>query len=147
MVAIPLHVLILEDRPSDVELMLYELRRAGFEPDWQRVETEQDYLAALDPALDIILADYSLPQFDALQALHLLQGRGLDNPFIVVSGRVSEEVVVECVRQGAVDYLLKDRLARLGRAVVRALEEPRLRDEKQRDEAQLRDSVRQTREF
>jgi PAS domain S-box-containing protein len=136
----PLRVLILEDRPADAELMLRELRRAGFEPDGQRVETEQDYLAALDPALEVILADYALPQFDALRALHLLQERALDIPFIVITGSISEEAAVECMKQGAADYLLKDRLVRLGQAVAHELEQRCLRDEKRRADQALRES-------
>lgn len=143
----PLRVLILEDQPADAELTLHELRRADFEPEWVRVETEQDFLAHLDPALDLILADYTLPQFDAARALHRLQESGLDTPFIVVSGSVGEEVIVECMRQGAADYLLKDRLSRLGLAVRRALEEHRLREEKRRADGVLQESVRQTREL
>jgi PAS domain S-box-containing protein len=138
--AIPLRLLILEDQPTDAELILFELRQAGFALDWERVETRVDYLARLDEGLDLILADYALPQFDALRALYLLQGRGLDIPFIVVSGRISEEVAVECIKQGAADYLLKDRLARLGPAVNHALEEKRLRDRKRTAEAALRAS-------
>ena len=145
--ATPLRVLILEDQPVDAELTLHELRRADFAPEWVRVETEQDYLAHLDPALDLILADYTLPQFDAERALHLLQESGLDIPFIVVSGSVDEEVIVERMRQGATDYLLKDRLSRLGPAVRRALEEHRLRGEKRRAEGALQESERQTREL
>jgi DNA-binding NtrC family response regulator len=91
----------------------------------------------LEPTLDIILADYSLPQFDALRALHLLQERDLDIPFIVVTGSVSEEAAVECMRQGATDYLLKDRLGRLGPAVERALQQKHLRDEKRQAEDAL----------
>jgi len=138
--ATPLRVLILEDRPADAELMALELRRAGLEPAWRRVETEEDYLSALDPGLDLILADYTLPQFDALRALHLLQEGGLDIPFIVVTGTVSEEVAAECVKQGAADYLLKDRLARLGPAVENALQERKLRQEKRRAEESLGES-------
>ena len=78
---IPLRILILEDRASDAELMLHELRRAGFEPHWQRVETEPDSLAHLHEGLDVIFADYALPQFDALRALRLLTERGLDVPY------------------------------------------------------------------
>jgi PAS domain S-box-containing protein len=141
----PLRVLILEDRPDDAKLMLHELRRAGFEPDWQRVETEPDYLAALDPALEVILADYALPQFDAPRALLLLHKRGLDIPFIVVTGSISEEVAVEFMKQGAADYLLKDRLTRLGQAVTRALEQKRQRDEKRRADQALRESEAQYR--
>jgi PAS domain S-box-containing protein len=126
----PLRLLILEDRPEDAELMLRELRRAGFVPDWRQVETEADYLAGLDPTLDVILADYNLPQYDAVRALRRLQEWELDVPFIVVTGSISEEVAVECMKQGAADYLLKDRLARLASAVVQALEQRRLRREK-----------------
>ncbi len=135
-----LRVLILEDRATDAELMLHELRRAEYEPDWHRVETESDYLAGLEQTLDIILADFSLPQFDALRALHLLQDRGLDIPFIVVTGSVSEETAVECMKRGATDYLLKDRLGRLGPAVERALQQKHLRDEKRRIDDALRES-------
>ena len=136
----PLRVLILEDAPADAQLMLEELRHAGSEAVWQRVETDAEYLACLDPAPDLILADYILPQFDALRALCLMQERGLDIPFIVVTGAVSEEVAVECMKLGASDYLLKDRLARLGPAVIQALEQKKLREEKQRAEKNLRES-------
>ncbi|MGD1996618.1 MAG: GAF domain-containing protein, partial [Anaerolineae bacterium] len=125
-----LRVLILEDRPSDAELMLHELRQSGFEFEWERVETEEGYLVQLDPELDVILADYSLPQFDAMRALRLLQERGLDIPFIVVTGSVGEETAVACMKQGATDYLLKDRMARLAPAVEQALEAKQLRDER-----------------
>ncbi len=134
----PIRVMILEDDPADAELMVRELRRAGFEPDWQRVETEADYVSGLNPTLDLILADYNLPQYDAMRALACLQERGLDIPFIVVSGSISEEVAVECMKRGATDYLLKDRLARLGPAVAQALGQRRLREERQRAEDLLR---------
>ena len=138
--SVPLRVLILEDRPTDAELMLRELHQVGYEPDWRRVETEPDYLACLVPTLDVILADYTLPQFDALRALHFLQDRGLDIPFIVVTGSVGEEAAVECMQQGATDYLLKDRLGRLGPAIEHALQQKHLRDEKRQAEDALRES-------
>ncbi len=138
--ATALRVLILEDQPADAELLLHELRRAGYAPDWQRVEMEHDYLAQLTPTLDLILADYTLPQFDALRALHCLQERGLDIPFIVVTGAVSEEAAVACMQQGAADYLLKDRLSRLGAAVSRALDKRRLRAQQRQMEDALRAS-------
>jgi PAS domain S-box-containing protein len=128
----PLRVLLLEDSEDDALLAVNELRRAGFEPEWSRVDTETDYLAHLEPTLDVILADYHLPQFDALKALHRLQQLGLDIPFIVVTGALGDEAAVECLRQGATDYLLKDRPARLGPAVTHALELKRVRDDKQR---------------
>jgi PAS domain S-box-containing protein/putative nucleotidyltransferase with HDIG domain len=138
----PLSLLILEDRPSDAELMLAELRLAGFEPDWKRVDNEADYLAALDPSLDLILADYHLPQFDGRRALQLLNKSGLDIPFILVSGEVGEETAVEMMKQGAADYVLKDRMKRLGQAVVHTLEDKRLQLEKKRAEAARQESER-----
>jgi diguanylate cyclase (GGDEF)-like protein len=130
-------VLILEDRAQDAELMVHELRRAGFDPQWQRVDTEADFLAHLNQELDVVLADYSLPQFDAQRALDHLKKRGLDVPFIIVSGCIGEERAVECMKYGATDYLLKDRLTRLGQAVRKAVDEKRLRDDRHRVEEQL----------
>ena len=138
--AVPLKLLILEDRPADAELLLFELQDAGYEADWQRVDSETDYLSALEKKPDVILADYSLPQFTALRALNLLKERQLDIPFIVVTGTISEEVAVDCMKQGATDYLLKDRLSRLGQAIDRALEQKRLRDEKKQSQEALRTS-------
>ena len=139
----PLRILILEDSAADAEMNLRELRRAGFDPQWKRVETEADFLAALDTAPELILADYSLPKFDGLSALKLLRERGRDIPFILVSGQLGEETAVEAMKQGATDYLLKDRLARLGTAVERALEEKRLRAEKQEADEKIRASLRE----
>ena len=132
----PLRVLILEDRPDDAELMLHELGGAEFDPDWTRVETEEEYLANLDLFVDVVLADYSMPQFDGMRALKLLQEQGLDIPFIVVTGSV-EEFAIECMKQGAADYILKGKLRRLGPAVKHALEEKKLRDEKRQVEQAL----------
>ncbi len=138
---IPLRTLIVEDRQDDALLMVQELRQAGFDPDWERVENETDYLAHLCPDLDVILADYSLPQFDAVRALALLQERGLDIPFFVVSGSIGEELAVSAMRKGAADYLLKDRLARLGPAVAHALAQQQLRSEKRQAEEALQQRV------
>ena len=141
----PLRVLILEDRPEDAELLVRELRRARFEPDWKQVATEQDFLVHLDPAPDIILSDYFIPGFGGLQALRLLRARELDIPFILVSGTVGEDVAVAAVHEGAADYLLSDRLGRLGPAITRALGEKRLRAEKRQAEQELRESERRFR--
>ncbi|HWO41205.1 MAG TPA: ATP-binding protein [Candidatus Eisenbacteria bacterium] len=130
----PLRVLIAEDRPADAELMIHELSRAGFEPMWARAETEQQYLSELERHPEVILADHTLPAFNASRALELLRESGLDIPMIVVSGSISEEVAVELVKQGASDYILKDRMARLGPSVKRALDEKNLRAEKRRAE-------------
>ncbi|MCC7206366.1 MAG: PAS domain S-box protein [Anaerolineae bacterium] len=127
---VALRVLILEDRPDDAELIMYELKRGGFDLESQRVDNEADFRAGLKNDPDIILADYSLPQWDAPRALRVVQEQGLDIPFIMLSGTVGEDVAVECMKQGAADYLLKDRLGRLPGAVTRALEDQRARYEK-----------------
>src|SRR5438093_3674987 len=123
----PLRLLILEDRPEDAELALRELRRAGFDPSWRRVDDEAGFKANLDPELDLILADYHQPQFDAVRGLKLVQEAGLEIPFVIVSGAVGDDLAVAAVRQGAMDYVLKDRLGRLGTAVKNALEQAELR--------------------
>jgi signal transduction histidine kinase/CheY-like chemotaxis protein len=138
-----LDVLLLEDSVLDAELLVLELRRAGFDPTWQRVDDREAYLRALATDPDIVLADYSLPQLTALDALQLLRESGRDIPVIVVSGAMSEESCVEALRHGAVDYLLKDRLTRLGPAVQHALEQQRLVRERAR--AQLASSRHQQR--
>ena len=135
--ATPLQVLILEDCALDAELMLDHLRDAGFEPQARVVDTEPAYLAQLDPRLDLVLSDFSMPQFDARRALQLLKERGFEVPFIIVSGHIGEDVAVQCMREGASDYLLKDRLARLGPAVTQVLERKRLLHEKREAEARL----------
>ncbi len=133
-------ILIVEDNDDDAGLLLRELRRAGFEPDWVRVDTEPDYLAHLQPELDLVLSDFRMPRFSGLRALELMNQRGLEIPFILVSGTIGEETAVLAMKQGATDYLLKDRLARLGQAVTQALEQTRLRRERQQFDAALRDS-------
>src|SRR5579862_6118720 len=105
-----LFALVVEDRPEDFDLVAYELRRSGFDYRCIRVETEADYVAQLQAWPDVILSDYSAPGFDALRSLQLMQEEGLDVPFIVLSGTVDEETLVECMKRGAADYLLKDRL-------------------------------------
>ena len=136
--SVPLYLLVLEDNPSDAELMIHELRRADFEPVWKRVETEGDFLTALDPALDLILADYHLPQFDGLRALKLVQESKLGIPLLLVSGTVGEEFAVEAMKKGAADYLLKDRLARLGPAVKQVLERKQVEEKLAVSENELR---------
>ena len=91
----PLRVLILEDSEADAELVLHELRHSGYEPNWWRVDNKADYLDCLSPELDIILADYSMPQFDALRALQLLKSRDLGIPFIVVTGAVKSSEIIK----------------------------------------------------
>jgi two-component system, cell cycle sensor histidine kinase and response regulator CckA len=135
---VPLRVLVIEDSPDDAELAILALRREGFDLEWQRVDTEADVLQALATPPDLILADYSLPHLDAQRALQLAKEHAAETPFIVVSGSIGEDMAISMLQQGAADYLLKDRLARLGQAVKRALEEKRLRDERHRAEGLLR---------
>jgi len=124
--SVPLRVLLLEDRLSDARLVVHELRQAGFEPQWDRVDGEAEYVQRLSQPWDVILADYSLPQFDAIAALKLVRDLGIETPFIIVSGSIGEDMAVEAMKQGATDYLLKDRLVRLGPAVKQALEQRQL---------------------
>jgi PAS domain S-box-containing protein len=137
---VELAVLIVEDSPADAEILAYEIRKAGFALKATRVASELAYLAAIETGPDIVVADYTLPSFDAMRALKLLKERALDIPFIVVTGSVSEEAAVACLHAGAADYLLKDRLARLGSAIARALEERQGRIAKEAAETELRAS-------
>jgi signal transduction histidine kinase len=116
-------VLVLEDDPLDFEILANSLTLAGLRTDCRRVDREADFVAQLTPEIDVILSDYTLPGWNAVRALEVYRASRLEIPFIVVSGTISEEVAVECMRQGASDYLLKDRLARLGPAILRAVEE------------------------
>jgi PAS domain S-box-containing protein len=133
-----LNVLIVEDSREDAEILVHELKRAGFAVRHRLVDMERDYVAAIDAGVDVILADYTLPGFSAMRALELMQARAIDIPFIVVTGSVGEEAAAACIRAGASDYLLKDRLARLGSAITRALEERNARVARQRAETDRR---------
>ena len=136
----PLRVLLAEDNPNDSEMVLRALRQAGFDPDWNRVETEQDFLDQLMPDLDIILSDYEMPTFNGPHALELLKQSGYDIPFIIISGTIGEDVAVEMMRLGATDYLLKDRLVRLGISVRQALAQGQLRRERAKATEALKQS-------
>jgi DNA-binding NtrC family response regulator len=114
-------ILIVEDNAGDTELVVRELYRAGFDAHWLRVDTEADYLANLSPDLDLILSDCDMPQFGSLRALELLKQRRLEIPFIIVSGDTGVETAVKTMEQGATDYLLKERISRLGPVVHRAM--------------------------
>lgn len=132
-----LNLLLLEDSPADAELMIEALREAGFDPTFRRVDSRDAYLRELDQPPDFILSDFSMPQFTAQDALQLMKERGLDLPFIIVSGCMGEDMAVECMKAGAADYLLKDRLGRLGHAVTQALERKQLIEEKRQAEQRL----------
>jgi len=129
--AAPLKVLILEDNPSDAELILHALRRVGYEAISNLADTEQGFRDYLKLLPEVILSDFSMPGFDALRALEILQEDQLDIPFIVVSGSIGEELAVELIQRGATDYIIKDRIERLGQAVKQALQEKLTRNHKQ----------------
>jgi PAS domain S-box-containing protein len=133
-----LRVLIVEDSEADAALLVRQLRRAGYDPDWQRVDTAQAMHAALtERTWDAILSDYSMPCFSAPAALELTQALGLDLPFIIVTGTIGEEAAVRILKAGAHDYLLKDHLTRLGSTIERELRAAQARHERQQHEEAL----------
>ncbi|HVH11056.1 MAG TPA: response regulator [Gemmatimonadales bacterium] len=135
----PLRLLLVEDSDDDARLVVRELTRAGFEPAFQRVDTAADLRAALDRQLwDLVVGDFSMPQFGGLAALALVRERGLDVPFIIVSGTIGEERAVAAMKAGASDYVPKDNLGRLVPVVQRELREAAGRRERARAEAALR---------
>lgn len=136
-----LRILLLEDNLSDAELIVQEVLNAGFSFIEKRVDTREKFISEVKKfAPDIILADYSLPQFSALEAFEVLQQVQSDIPVILVTGTQSEEVAVECMRQGAEDYILKQSLTRLPSAINKALEKRAMQREKEQAEAALRKS-------
>lgn len=129
-----LKVVIIEDSPADAELAVASLHRTWRNIDWRRVETENEFIDALSWLPDIIIADYEVPGFGAVAALRLLKQQTSNIPLIVFTGAVTEEIVVRCMRLGAADYLLKDRLMRLGSAIENALQMRNEREAKHRTE-------------
>ena len=138
---VPLRLLLVEDSENDALLLVRELTRAGFEPVVERVETAVAMQAALDrQGWDIVLGDYSMPQFGGAAALALLREGGLDVPFIIVSGTIGEERAVAAMKAGASDYVPKDKLKRLVPVIERELREAAGRRERRRAEAALREA-------
>jgi signal transduction histidine kinase len=137
-----LEVLIIEDSMVDSELIRHELRRCEFDVSCHVVQSDGDFKARLKEALpDIILADYNLGQWRGMDAVEILRKSRLDIPLILVSGALGDETAVECIKQGATDYVLKDKLARLPAAIHRALQEKRLRLEHREAEKTLAKKV------
>ena len=133
----PLRVLIVEDSKDDALLLLRQLRRGGYDPSFERVDTPAAMRAALDQQTwDIVIADYAMPHFSAPAALELLKAKEIDLPFIIVSGAIGEETAVAAMKTGAHDYMMKDNLARLSPAIERELYEADVRRRhKQAEEA------------
>ncbi|MDQ6711389.1 MAG: EAL domain-containing protein [Candidatus Dormibacteraeota bacterium] len=134
-------ILLVEDRPSDAELVIQNLRRSGIDPDWARVEDEATFRARLHDGWDLILCDFSLPQFGAPEALAMLKESGLDIPFIIVSASIGEQAAVDSMKGGAADYIFKDNLARLAALVARELEAGELRRSQARLSAMVGSSL------
>lgn len=134
----PLKVLFVEDSEDDVLLMVFELRRGGFDPVFERVSSASEMELALDgPTWDVILCDHVLPRFGSFEALKLIKEREVDIPFIIVSGAMGEEVAVEAMRAGAHDYLIKGKLIRLAPTIERELREALNRKERREAEQKL----------
>ena len=137
----PLRVLVVEDSEDDAILVLRELRRGGYEPSFERVDTPEAMHAALDQQTwDIVLSDYAMPQFSMPAALAMVKEKGLDLPFIIVSGAIGEEAAVAAMRDGAHDYVMKGNLAHLIPVVERELRDAEGRRERKQMEQALRDS-------
>ena len=141
-----LRILLLEDNTPHAELVDHFLRSSGLKFNLKRVETREGFIEQIEQfAPDMILSDYALPSFDGYAALAIAKEKVPDIPFIFVTGTMGEEVAIETLKNGATDYVLKTRLARLGPAVARALREAADRRERQRAEDKLRRSLDQLR--
>ena len=134
-----LRVVLVEDLASDAELIAREVKRAGHDAEIRRVQQEADLLDALRTfAPDLVLSDHSLPQFSARDTLRVVARAAPGLPVIVVTGSLEEETAAEYIRAGATDYVVKERLHRLGPAIARALELKIARAEQARAEARFR---------
>ncbi|HEY0455441.1 MAG TPA: response regulator, partial [Verrucomicrobiae bacterium] len=141
-----IRILLLEDNAADAELIRYALRNGGLSFSLQRVESKAAFFREMEANTpDLILLDYSLPTFDGLSALNSAREQFPEIPFIFVTGTLGEEVVIEMLKSGATDYVLKNRLSRLVPAVMRALREKEERVERRRAEEKLRKSHEQLR--
>ena len=143
----PLRLLHLEDSELDHELALAQMRRGGLDVEVHRVDSEADFLRALEQPWDVIVSDYNLPGFSGLVALDLLMASGHDIPFVLVSGEIGEDTAVEAMRNGASDYLLKNNLARLVPALLHAVEASQTRRARERADLELGASKQRLREL
>ncbi len=138
-----LELVIVEDSAADAEILVRHLRKMGFDVRARRVETEEGLVAALrEVRPDVILSDFSLPQFDGLKALEVSAKHAPDTPFIYVSGTIGEERAIDALRRGATDYVLKTNLSRLSSTLERALREASLKIEQRKSEQQRREQER-----
>ncbi|HET6421956.1 MAG TPA: response regulator [Geobacteraceae bacterium] len=134
-----LNILLIEDSEDDALLLLRELRKQGYDPRIERVETVGRMESAIrEREWDIVISDYVMPAFSGLDALRTLKCSGLDLPFIIVSGQIGEETAVDLMKAGAHDYILKGNLARLAPAIEREMHEAEVRRKKKEAEDTLR---------
>src|SRR5687767_8350758 len=141
-----LRALLVEDSEDDALLLGLMLKQAGYDLTSERVDTPESMRAALErQSWDVVISDYVMPRFSGLAALRILQEKGLDLPFLIVSGHIGEETAVAAMKAGAHDYLMKDRLARLVPAVERELREAEVRRERHLAEERRRVAVEQLR--
>ena len=143
-----LRILLVEDSPFDSELMLHALQRASLNSEFDIVQSAQQFQEKIRKnKYEIILADYRLPGWNGMETIKILRQEGLDIPVVLVSGALGELKAVECIKQGAADYVLKDHLARLPEAVRRSIMEKELRDENRRTQEELARSNRDLEQF
>lgn len=143
-----LRILLVEDSDSDRDLMLHQLKRGGVDSEPDVIQTAEQFREKIRKnKYDIILADYRLPGWNGMETIELLRQEGLDIPVVLVSGALGELKAVECIKQGAADYVLNDHLARLPQAARRAIVEKQLRDENRRANEELLRSNRDLEQF
>jgi PAS domain S-box-containing protein/diguanylate cyclase (GGDEF)-like protein len=143
----PLSIVLVEDVAAEAELTVRALKRAGLDCTTERVETEAAFRASLGRGPDLILSDFTLPRFDGMSALRIAQEIAPEVPFLFVSGTIGEERAINALKHGATDYVLKSNLARLGPAVVRALQEAQDRRAARRAEQRFRDLVQTSQDW
>lgn len=137
----PIRILFVEDVPADAEIAARELQKGGIQFTSARVDTKEEFLKALEEFQpDIIISDYAMPEFDGMQALKLAKEYAATIPFIVLTGSMNEETAVTCMKAGATDYVIKDRIVRLPFAVQEALELMKDKKEKKAARQALRES-------
>ena len=136
----PLRVLVIEDSEADAELLIQELRKGGYDPIYKSVDKREAVQEALEKEeWDVVISDYNMPAFDGLEALRTLQERGLDLPFILISGKIDEETAVAAMKAGAHDYITKDKMGRLIPSIQRELREVEVRRKSKRAEEELKE--------
>jgi two-component system, cell cycle sensor histidine kinase and response regulator CckA len=140
----PIAILLLEDDPLDAELCLRKLESSGVPFSIKSIRSADDFKIEISSnKYDIVLGDYRMPEWTGLEAVRWLRASGYSIPFILVTGTLGDELAVECIKEGANDYILKDKMERLPYALLRAVEEAKLRTERDKSERELRQSEQQ----